>query len=123
MVNEQVPAYRLFHKIRAVADIDGGISVELSAFAMRAVGPTNGSMGCMRRFRWLRFLLAYNSSRRRLVRTVDALSILTQCAFSLAVASFSVYPLKKCLGLFLRKRRDSGKLDPAQKLEGRAAAG
>jgi hypothetical protein len=64
---------------------------------MRAVDPTDG----LKSEAWIAcedadapdFLSAYNRSRPRLVRTVDALSIVTQCAFSLATASFSVYRL------------------------------
>jgi len=37
------------------------------------------------------FISAFNVSRPRLVRTVDALCVVTQCSFSLAAASWMVY--------------------------------
>ena len=90
-----MPIYRVSHKIWTVADIDGTPVIE--GFQMTAVPPeaVGGPQA------WLArhdvdapdFLSAYNMSRPGLVRTVDALSLVTQCAFSLVATSFSVVRL------------------------------
>jgi hypothetical protein len=83
--------YRVGHKIWTVAELYDPQTIE--GFEVRAVdtGSDAGAWIATDEIDARDFISAFNLSRTRLVRTVDALCIVTQCSFSLAAASWMVY--------------------------------
>jgi hypothetical protein len=88
-----MPTYRIVHKIWTVAELDEARTIE--GFQMRAIdtGSDSGAWIAIEEIEAPDFITAFNMSRPRLVRTVDALCVVTQCSFSLAAASSLVYRL------------------------------
>jgi hypothetical protein len=83
--------YRIHHKIWTVADLDQPQIIQ--GFLVRAIetGSDAGAWMATDEIDAPDFISAFNLSRPRLVQTVDALCVVTQCSFSLAAASWMVY--------------------------------
>src|SRR5712675_3131645 len=100
--------YRIVHKIWTVAELDKVRMI--NGFQMRAIdeGSDAGAWIATDEIGALDFLAAFNSSRPRLVRTIDALCVVTQCSFSLAATSWMVYRLTNNPGhlLYFRHMRE-----------------
>lgn len=86
-----MPRYRVSHKIWTVAELFEPQAIE--GFEVRAVdtGSDAGAWIATDEIDGPNFITAFNLSRPRLVRTVDALCVVTQCSFSLAATSWMVY--------------------------------
>lgn len=85
-----MPRYRIDHKIWTVAELSEPKTIEgFGMYATRA-GTDADAWIATDEIDSPDFISAFHSSRPRLVRTIDALCVVTQCSFSLAAASWMV---------------------------------
>jgi hypothetical protein len=88
-----MPTYHVAHKVRTVAELYESQLVE--GFQLQPFDP-NGKPSqeaweASEQVEAQDFLSAFNASRARLLPLIDALAVVTQCAFSLSGMSFQVF--------------------------------
>jgi hypothetical protein len=105
-----MPAYRVSHKVRTVAELAEPLTTEGFLLEPFAPGeqPDEEAWVATEVVEAHDFLAALNDSRQRLLPFIDAVAVVTQCAFSLIGMSYMVYRMVEnphCLIYFNHVRR------------------